>query len=78
MACRVGMSTMPHERIGFWCGMEGHTGWEILASDLTYDEALALERREAHRLGCFQEAGGKRIPGRVWAVYHVWGGRVVG
>lgn len=75
MACRVGMSTDPEERIRYWKDKEGHTGGEILASGLTYDEAQEREEEEAEDRGCRQDAGGPYKAGRVWSVYHVWGGR---
>lgn len=76
MACRVGMSTDPNERIDYWKRTEGHLAGRVLATGLTYDDALEVERREARRLGCVQAAGGAREGGRVWAVYHVWGAKV--
>ena len=75
MACRVGMSTDPEERIQYWKKKEGHTNGKILHSELTYDKAQELERSEAQAKGCRQGLGGERVPGRVWSVYHVWGGR---
>ena len=75
MACRVGMSTNPSERIQHWKNEEGHTHHQILASGLTYDEALKRERNEAQTRNCRQSSGGQRVSGRVWSVYHVWGGR---
>ena len=76
MACRVGMSTDPQERMAYWCRTEGHTGEQILASGLTYGQASDMERREANRLGCYWHGGGDYIPGPKWSVYHVWGGRI--
>ena len=69
------MSTSPSERIQHWKNEEGHTGSRILASGLTYDEALKRERSEAQAWACRQSGGGQRVHGRVWSVYHVWGGR---
>ena len=40
MACRVGMSTNPKERIEYWKEMEDCTSSRIVESGLTYDEAL--------------------------------------
>ena len=74
MACRVGMSTDPDERIRYWKEKEGHTYSTILASGLTYDEALAREEKEAKDRGCRQSGGGPRISGRVWSVYYLSGG----
>ena len=74
MACRVGRYTDPEERIAYWKEQEGHTGGEILASGLTYEEAGARTKAEAERLGCHHALGGPHEPGRVWSVYHVWGG----
>ena len=74
MACRVGMSTKPLDRIDYWKDKEGHTDGEILDSGLTYDEALERERSEADARGCCQSGGGKRVCGSGWSVYHVWGG----
>lgn len=75
MSCRVGSSTNPEERIKYWKDKEGHTGSEILAEALTYDEAKVLEKHEAEKRGCEQEEGGPRVEGPVWSVYHVWGSR---
>ena len=47
MACRVGMSTNPQERMEYWARVEGHTHSQILAVGLTYDEAHVRERAEA-------------------------------
>lgn len=78
MACRIGMSTNPADRIAYWKRVEGHTDGSILASGLTYSGAQSLEAREARSHGCRSGPGGD--PGldryrRVWSVYHVWGGR---
>ena len=75
MACRVGMSSDPQERIKHWKKEEGHTHSRILASGLTYDGALATEAKEAKAKGCRQSPGGLRKSGRVYSVYHVWGGK---
>ena len=69
------MSTDPQERIRYWKNAEGHTGSGILASNLTYTEAQEREAQEARRRGCRAIPGGAYILGRVWSVYHVWGGR---
>ena len=74
MACRVGMSTDPEKRIKYWKDKEGHTHSKILASGLTYDEALKREEEEALARGCCQSGRGPRVPGE-WSVYHIWGGR---
>ena len=74
MACRVGMSTNPQGRIQYWKDKEGHTRSEILASNLTYEKAQARENSEAKARGCRSSPGGADVPGRVWSVYHVWGG----
>ena len=72
MACRVGMSTSPKERAQEWARDEGHTHYDILASGLTYDEALVREELEAEARGCTASGGGPRISGNVWSVYIVW------
>ena len=74
MACRVGMSTTPYTRMKYWKDKEGHTHSEILVSDLTYEEAQTRESREARARGCRSSPGGEYVSGRVWSVYHVWGG----
>ena len=43
MACRVGMSTNPQERIQHWKDKEGHTHSKILARRLTYAAAQIRE-----------------------------------
>ena len=75
MACRVGMSTEPYGRINYWMNEEGHSQYQILASNLTYDEALAREKQEAEARGCKQTEGGPLVEGPVWTVYLVFGGR---
>ena len=75
MGCRVGMSKYPYLRIKHWKETEGHTNSEILATDLTYDQATVRERTEAARRGCVQSPGGQRDESSDWSVYHVWGGR---
>ena len=75
MACRIGMSTDPEERIRYWKNKEGHVGHEILATGLLYHEAHVLEQSEANDKRCRQEEGGPYKAGTVWSVYHVWGGR---
>ena len=69
------MSTDPYSRINYWMAQEGHTSYQILATNLTYDEAIQRERVEALSLGCKQSEGGPFINGRVWSVYRVSGGR---
>ncbi len=75
MACRVGMSTDPQARIDYWKREEGHTHGKILAKGLTYDGALAREKKEADAKGCKQSPGGARNGLSNWSVYHVWGGK---
>ena len=77
MGCRVGMSTHPYGRIDYWKRKEGHTGGEVLARNLTYEEAQDRENKEAAKRGCVSSEGGPRKGGRVWSVYHLWGGVVV-
>lgn len=72
MACRVGSSTNPQERIDHWKRVEGYTRSQILASGLTYEQAQVAERREAAARGCTASGGGARVPGAVWFVYMVW------
>ena len=79
MACRVGTSKDPQERIKYWKQKEGHTIGFVIASGLTYNEAQQRERQEAQQRRCFHAPGGD--PGmdrynRVWSVYYVGGGRV--
>ena len=74
MACRVGMSTNPQERIQHWKDKEGHTHSKILARRLTYAAAQIREERAAKVRRCRSSPGGRYVPGRVWSVYHVWGG----
>ena len=77
MACRVGISTNPEERIAHWKRVEGHTYSTVLARGLTYDQAQTRETNEARKRGCHSAPGGD--PGKdrnryVWSVYHVSGG----
>lgn len=72
MACRVGSSTNPQERIDHWKRAEGYTQSRILASGLTYEQAQKAERQEAAASGCTASGGGARVPGAVWSVYMVW------
>ena len=75
MACRVGMSTVPYDRIIHWIEKEQHTHYEILDENLTYEEALELEKIEAMKRNCRYASGGQYVPGPVWSIYHLWGGR---
>lgn len=74
MACRVGMSTDPEERIEYWKRVEGHTHGQVLVRNLTYDQAQVREKQEAIRRGCVSSPGGPRNGLANWCVYHVWGG----
>ena len=58
MACRVGMSTDPQERIQHWKEKEGHTHSKILANRLTYEAAQIREEREARVRRCRFSPGG--------------------
>lgn len=73
MACRVGMSTNPQERIDYWKEAEDCTGGYVLHINLTYDQALAKEKEEADARGCRQSGGGPRKEGRIWSVYYMYG-----
>lgn len=75
MACRIGMSTDPQERIRSWKNNEGHTHSKILASGLAYSQTQVRETREASSRGYRHSGGGRFVAGRVWSVYYVWGGR---
>ena len=75
MACRIGMSTDPQERIDYWKRVEGHTHSQILASGLTYEQAQAREKSEAESRGCRYHGGGQFVEGSVWSIYHVWSGQ---
>lgn len=79
MACRVGISKRPQERIAHWKRVEGHTYSRVIGRNLTYDGAQRRETAEAAARGCYRAAGGD--PGndryrRVWCVYYVSGGRI--
>ena len=74
MGCRVGMSTHPYDRIDYWKAQEGHTYGRVLASGLTYQEALDREKSEAQGRDCFYYGGGSYVSGKVWSVYYVSGG----
>ena len=76
MACRIGISTDPDNRIKYWKEKEGHTHSKILARKLTFGDAQIRESEEAKNRGCISSPGGN--PGndrynRVWSVYNVWG-----
>lgn len=75
MVCRVGMSTNPDGRIAYWREKEGHTHGKILRRNLTCKQALNMEKSVAKRLGCKSGPGGRPVPGRVWSVYQLSGGR---
>ena len=51
---------------------EDHTNFDILADELTYEEAQRLEDAAAKERGCTAEPGGRKVPGSVWSVYVVW------
>ena len=72
MACRVGMSTDPQTRIQYWKNEEGYLYSQILASGLTYDQALAREKLEAEARNCKYQGGGAKVTGYVYSVYYVW------
>ena len=74
MACRVGMSTNPDERIKYWKAVEGHTHSRILARGMTYENAIKREKEEAQKRGCRYQQGGQPVSGRAWSIYHLWGG----
>ena len=76
MACRVGMSKTPDQRIEEWKQDEGHTYGKVLHENLTYDRALELERSEAAARNCHQHGGGPKDSSRKWAVYYVSGGEI--
>lgn len=74
MTCRIGMSSDLQKRIEYWrqrC--PSNFSYQILASDMTYEEAQAMEVLEARKCGvtCEQAPGGKRVSGRVYSVYRV-------
>ena len=74
MTCRIGMSSKPRDRIDRWrhrCN--GRFSSQILASNLTYDEAQKRENSEARKCGtrCKQEPGGLPKQGSVYSVYRV-------
>jgi len=69
------MSKTPYERINHWKAQEGHTHGKVLHENKTYDQALALEKSEAAKKGCYCHPGGDRDQSSKWAVYHVWGGK---
>ena len=71
MACRVGMTTDPVERQRHWRGQYPYmTNWQILRSQLTYNEALEWERYYAGLYGCVSHPGGSSVLGRVWSIYY--------
>ena len=79
MACRVGISKNPAERIQHWKDQEGHTYSTILANGLTYDAAQRREVKEAGERGCHSAPGGDPGDDRnryVWSVYYVSGGTI--
>ena len=75
MACRIGISTTPHDRIDHWKRVEGHTRSEILASGLSFTAAQKRETKEAVERGCTSHPGGVDNGRSNWSVYRVWGGR---
>lgn len=75
MACRIGISTTPQERIDHWKRVEGHTHSAILASGLSFSAAQQRETQEAKVRGCTSHPGGVDNGRSDWSVYHVWGGK---
>jgi hypothetical protein len=69
------MSRYPYTRIAHWKSVEGYTHSKILAENLSYDDALALETSEAKAKGCKSNPGGERTNTKDWSVYHVWDGK---
>ena len=76
MACRVGMSKIPEDRIAHWKRVEGHDTGHVIVRGLTYDQAHAREQSEARQRGCVAEPGGPRDATSDWAVYVVSGGTI--
>ena len=69
--CRVGMTTDLQARRSAWRAQYPNLrNWQILASGLTYDEALRVERLEAERRGCESSGGGPRNNQSNWSVYY--------
>lgn len=75
MACRVGMSRDPEERMAYWAEEEGHTHGTILHENLSYEQATHLEKIEADKRGCVSKSGGPKDSNNDWAVYVMSGGR---
>ena len=75
MACRIGISTTPHDRIDHWKREEGHTRSEILATGLSFSAAQKRETEEAAARGCTSHPGGVDNGRSNWSVYRVWGDR---
>lgn len=76
MACRVGMSTTPYERIEHWKREEGHTSGSVLHSNLSYSQATEKEAIEARARGCTYHPGGEDNGQYNWSVYIVSGGTI--
>ena len=70
------MSHYPYSRIQHWKDKEGHTYGKVLVEGLTYNQALAREKKEAEERGCHYSPGGPKDNRRDWAVYYVSGGKI--
>ncbi len=66
----VGMTTDPHRRKQEWEQKRGQSlpTFQVIRSDLTYDEAWALEDKY-RKMGYKAQPGGQRMGGSVYSVY---------
>jgi len=69
MPCRVGITTDLEGRRAYWeRRVVGLTGWRVLGTYPTHQEAQAHEDRYARQSGCQAWPGGPDAPG-AWHVY---------
>ncbi len=67
---QIGITTQPQRRKQEWHRIRPSLGnWQILASDLTYAQAQALENYYIRNKGYTGSPGGPMEPGAVYSVY---------
>ena len=70
MACRIGTTTDLTTMRAYWKSQHPQLrNWKILASALSYYEALNREKVEALNRGCVYTPRAHYVEGNVWSVY---------
>ena len=70
MGRRVGMTSNVASRKRHWKSKHrSFRNWKVLKGKLTYDQALATEKKYTAKRGIAGHGGGPRKRGRVYSVY---------